>query len=280
MEQTTTDLHPSVELWLYVHRNRRLIRDGSPGRPPRLSHSSWALYPPVSVRPGLLQGYYTTRVTTRTHSQQTGTCFFFSTFSPASILRVANFHRSVVTSSVKGLKRTCLRIVWAGRWMELKAEGTLFTAQVALNWLRWSLCVNAHNLLIEKCLQLSHRDVKSKLPNFRQWHYNYIARVIPKMCFTIPVIDVSSGTGNDFSNGFSFFPVLVLNCHYWELRALLQALREQPWQLMQTRHLPYIQDKTRQDKTRQDIQDKTRQDIQDKTRHTRRDKTYKTRQDI
>ena len=24
---------------LYVHRNRRLIRDGSPGRPPRLSHS-------------------------------------------------------------------------------------------------------------------------------------------------------------------------------------------------------------------------------------------------
>ena len=28
---------------LYVHRNRRLIRDGSPRRPPRLSHSSWAL---------------------------------------------------------------------------------------------------------------------------------------------------------------------------------------------------------------------------------------------
>ena len=26
----------------YVHRNRRLIRDGSPGRPPRLSHSSCA----------------------------------------------------------------------------------------------------------------------------------------------------------------------------------------------------------------------------------------------
>ena len=25
-----------------VHRNRRLIRDGNPGRPPRLSHSSWA----------------------------------------------------------------------------------------------------------------------------------------------------------------------------------------------------------------------------------------------
>ena len=32
--------------WLnvaYVYRNRRLIRDGSPGRPHRLSHSSWAL---------------------------------------------------------------------------------------------------------------------------------------------------------------------------------------------------------------------------------------------
>ena len=30
-----------VEVLLYVHRNRRLIRDGSPGQPPRLSHSSW-----------------------------------------------------------------------------------------------------------------------------------------------------------------------------------------------------------------------------------------------
>ena len=29
-----------VAVLLYVHRNRRLIRDGSPGRPPRLSHSS------------------------------------------------------------------------------------------------------------------------------------------------------------------------------------------------------------------------------------------------
>ena len=28
---------------LYVHRNRRFIRDGSPERPPRLSHTSWAL---------------------------------------------------------------------------------------------------------------------------------------------------------------------------------------------------------------------------------------------
>ena len=32
-----------VEVVFYVHRNRRFIRDGSPGRPPRLSHSSWAL---------------------------------------------------------------------------------------------------------------------------------------------------------------------------------------------------------------------------------------------
>ena len=28
---------------LYVHRNCRIIRDGSPGRPPRLSHCSWTL---------------------------------------------------------------------------------------------------------------------------------------------------------------------------------------------------------------------------------------------
>ena len=32
-----------VEVLLYVHINRRFIRDGGPGRPPRLSHSSWAL---------------------------------------------------------------------------------------------------------------------------------------------------------------------------------------------------------------------------------------------
>ena len=29
-----------VEVLLYFHRNRRFIRDGSPGRPPRPSHSS------------------------------------------------------------------------------------------------------------------------------------------------------------------------------------------------------------------------------------------------
>ena len=32
-----------VEVLLYVHRNRRFIRDGSPRCSPRLSHSSWAL---------------------------------------------------------------------------------------------------------------------------------------------------------------------------------------------------------------------------------------------
>ena len=31
-----------VEVLLYVHRSRRFIRDGGPGRPPRLSHTSWA----------------------------------------------------------------------------------------------------------------------------------------------------------------------------------------------------------------------------------------------
>ena len=30
----------AVEVLLYVHRNRSFIRDGSQGRPPRLSHSS------------------------------------------------------------------------------------------------------------------------------------------------------------------------------------------------------------------------------------------------
>ena len=30
----------AVQVSLYVHRNRSLIRDGNPGRPPRLSHNS------------------------------------------------------------------------------------------------------------------------------------------------------------------------------------------------------------------------------------------------
>ena len=38
-----------VEVLLYVHRNHRLIGDGSTGRPPRLSHSSWALLEEVIV---------------------------------------------------------------------------------------------------------------------------------------------------------------------------------------------------------------------------------------
>ena len=37
---TGTKIVVVVEVLLYVHGNRRLIRDGSPGRPPRLSHSS------------------------------------------------------------------------------------------------------------------------------------------------------------------------------------------------------------------------------------------------
>ena len=48
-EKRNTNPVPSLQLskfdsvLLYVHRNRRLIRDGSPGRPPPLSHSSSAL---------------------------------------------------------------------------------------------------------------------------------------------------------------------------------------------------------------------------------------------
>ena len=45
MKQHCSSVITSILAWvlLYVHRNRRLIRDGSPGRPPRLSHSFWAL---------------------------------------------------------------------------------------------------------------------------------------------------------------------------------------------------------------------------------------------
>ena len=35
------DFHTApVEVLLYVHRKRRFIRNGEPGRPPRLSHTS------------------------------------------------------------------------------------------------------------------------------------------------------------------------------------------------------------------------------------------------
>ena len=43
-------IHVVVEVLPYVHRNRRFIRDGSPGRPPRLSHISWALNMEVEER--------------------------------------------------------------------------------------------------------------------------------------------------------------------------------------------------------------------------------------
>ena len=36
-----TELYQLVEVLPYVHRNRSFIRDGSPGRSPRLSRSSW-----------------------------------------------------------------------------------------------------------------------------------------------------------------------------------------------------------------------------------------------
>ena len=44
--QTGSRRQMLVEVLLYVHRNRRFIRDGNPGRPPRLSHGSRALTPP------------------------------------------------------------------------------------------------------------------------------------------------------------------------------------------------------------------------------------------
>ena len=45
-----------VEMLLYVHRNHRLIRDGSPGQPPRLSHSSRLERPLVDIKVGTSQG--------------------------------------------------------------------------------------------------------------------------------------------------------------------------------------------------------------------------------
>ena len=68
------DFHTAPELWiwhvvevlLYVHTNRRFIRDGSPGRPPRLSHSSWAL------RCGIKQCGTNSRCDKVNH---TGTCY-------------------------------------------------------------------------------------------------------------------------------------------------------------------------------------------------------------
>ena len=39
-EHEAGSVGPLTEVLLYVHRNRRFIRDGSPGRPLLLSHSS------------------------------------------------------------------------------------------------------------------------------------------------------------------------------------------------------------------------------------------------
>ena len=59
-----TNIRP-VKNGLYVHRNRRLIRDGSPGRPPRLSHSSWALQCGNAEIAVSLQGIYTCNLLVR-----------------------------------------------------------------------------------------------------------------------------------------------------------------------------------------------------------------------
>ena len=40
LPEIKTLIHGLVEVLLYVHRNRMFIRDGCPGRPPRLSHTS------------------------------------------------------------------------------------------------------------------------------------------------------------------------------------------------------------------------------------------------
>ena len=51
----TSGLQEVVEALFYVHRNRRLIRDGSPGgRSPRLSHSSQVLSSDKNYKNSLL----------------------------------------------------------------------------------------------------------------------------------------------------------------------------------------------------------------------------------
>ena len=50
----TSGLQEVVEVLLYVHRNRSLIRDGSPGRPPRLSYSSQVLSSDKNYKNSLL----------------------------------------------------------------------------------------------------------------------------------------------------------------------------------------------------------------------------------
>ena len=56
------------EVLLYVHRNRRFIRDGSLGRPPRLSHSSWALKGEKSIHTNIYResGYRRGRTLSKT----------------------------------------------------------------------------------------------------------------------------------------------------------------------------------------------------------------------
>ena len=75
-----------VEVLLYVHRNRRLIRDGSPGRPPRLLHSSWAVQGGLAHRQGhLMEDCATTRCGTA-RAQASATPLPPPTTSPSSPL--------------------------------------------------------------------------------------------------------------------------------------------------------------------------------------------------
>ena len=62
------------EVLLYVHRNRRFIRDGSPGRPHRLSRSSWALKLLVECN----HGQYSVSLVTAGHETESevGICIF------------------------------------------------------------------------------------------------------------------------------------------------------------------------------------------------------------
>ena len=63
-------------MFLYVHRNRRLIKDGSQGRPPRLSHSSRVLGHRVAVNIHVCLLKYDERCPKEEESDREGSLLF------------------------------------------------------------------------------------------------------------------------------------------------------------------------------------------------------------
>ena len=75
---------------LYAHRNYRLIRDRSPGRPPRLSHRSWAL---LGLRAGLYRAFSQAfELTTMTSIQAKIVCFLWLQLVSLAVSECASLH--------------------------------------------------------------------------------------------------------------------------------------------------------------------------------------------